>query len=272
MFGTTPNRSRAARKLVFVPFAAIALMAASIASAGQTSKPVANALGSKLQQVIDSAVASPRAVFPGTELFVSQPELGTWRGAAGEANVHPSTRMYPNDRFRAGSITKPFVATVLLQLVEEGKLSLDDPLTAVLPRDITDRVAAADRITVRMLLNHTSGVPEYVDLPFDRMVIADPRRVWTVEQFLDRSAKHPRQFRPGTEYAYSNTDYNLLGLVIEHVTGDSWRAEVRKRVIDRIGLQHTSLPRPGRSRTSPTSTRRWRAQPAATRSSRPPGT
>jgi D-alanyl-D-alanine carboxypeptidase len=258
MSGTTPNRTRnlAARtgrwgadhwkSMLFFPLAAIALIAAPIAPAGRTDKPVSNALASKLQKVVDTAVASPRAVFPGTELFVSQPELGTWRGAAGEADVHPRTPMNPNDTFRAGSIMKPFVATVVLQLVEEGKLSLDDPLTAVLPREITDRVAAADRITVRMLLNHTSGVPEYVDLPFDRMVIANPRRVWTVEEFLDRSARHPRQFQPGTEYAYSNTDYNLLGLVIEHVTGKPWRTEVRERVIDRIGLQQTSLPQPGR--------------------------
>jgi D-alanyl-D-alanine carboxypeptidase len=140
--------------------------------------------------------------------------------------------MHPNDTLRAGSIMKPFVATVVLQLVEEGKLALDDRLTAGLPGAVTARVAAADRITVRMLLNHTSGVPEYVDQPFDRMVIANPRRVWAVEEFLVRSARHARKFPSGSRYAYSNTDYNLLGLVIEHVTGKPWRVEVRERVIE----------------------------------------
>jgi D-alanyl-D-alanine carboxypeptidase len=131
--------------------------------------------------------------------------------------------MRPNDTFRAGSIMKPFVATAVLQLVEEGKFSLDDRLPAVLPPDVVARVPDADLITVRMLLEHTSGVPEYDDRPFDLMVIANPRRVWKVEEFLDRSAAQPRRFAPGNRYAYSNTDYNLLGLVIEHATGKPWR-------------------------------------------------
>ncbi len=232
-------------ELVLLPLAAMVLMSAPAASAGRTNKPVSNTLGSKLQRILDDAVGSPKAVFPGTGLFVSQPELGTWRGAAGEANVHPRTPMHPNDTFRAGSIMKPFVATVVLQLAEEGKLALDDPLTAVLPHDAVARVADADRITVRMLLNHTSGVPEYDDAQFDHMVLVNPRRVWKVDELLDRAAGQPRRFQPGKAYAYSNTDYNLLGLVIEQATGQPWRTAVRERVIDRIGLTHTSLPQPG---------------------------
>ena len=108
------------------------------------------------------------------------------------------------------------------------------------------RVADADRITVRMLLNHTSGIPEYVDEKFYRKVIADPERIWKVEEFLDLAAAQPRPFAPGERYAYSNTDYNLLGLVIERATGKPWRTVVRERVLDRLGLKHTSLPAPGR--------------------------
>jgi D-alanyl-D-alanine carboxypeptidase len=139
---------------------------------------------------------------------VSQPALGTWAGAAGEANIDPATPMQPGDKFRAGSIMKPFVATAILQLVEEGKLALDDPLPKVLPADIVARVSGADRITLRMLLNHTSGIPEYSDERFNRRVMADPQRVWQVGEFLDLSAAQPRQFEPGQGYAYSNTDYN----------------------------------------------------------------
>jgi D-alanyl-D-alanine carboxypeptidase len=225
--------------------AATIAMAAIAACGGEEKRQVSDELGSQLQQILDSAVESPKAGFPGTALRVSQPELGTWTGAAGMANIDSSTPMGPSDAFRAGSIMKPFIATVVLQLVEEGKLALDDRLPAVFPQEVLARVADGDRITVRMLLNHTSGIPEYSDRELDFIALAEPHRIWKVEEFLDRAAARPRPFQPGKGYAYSNTDYNLLGLVIEHATGESWRAAVRERIIDRLGLNHTSLPEPG---------------------------
>jgi D-alanyl-D-alanine carboxypeptidase len=140
---------------------------------------------------------------------------------------------------------KPFIAAATLQLVEEGRLRLDDPLTAVLSARVLARFPDADRITVRMLLNHTSGIGEYVDERFDREVAADPRRQWSVDELLERATALPRVFPPGQGFAYSNTDYNLLGLILEHVTGKPWRAVVRTRVIERLHLRHTSLPEPG---------------------------
>ena len=241
--------SRRGRTLAVFPLAAMIALAAPAAWGSIGEKPVAKALASKLQGILDSAVANPKSGFPGTALYVSQPTLGAWSGAAGDANVRPKKPMRPNDTFRAGSIMKPFIATVVLQLAEEGKLSLDDPLPAVLPEDVVARVAKGDRITVRMLLNHTSGVPEYDDAQFDRMVIANPKRIWKVEELLDRAAARPRQpFEPGKGYGYTNTDYNLLGLVIEQATGRSWRAAVRERIVDRLGLRRTTLPEPGHLR------------------------
>jgi D-alanyl-D-alanine carboxypeptidase len=115
----------------------------------------------------------------------------------------------------------------------------------VLPQPVIARFRDADRITVRMLLNHTSGIGEYTGARFDREVFANPRRRWTTAEFLDRAAAHPGSGAPGERFAYSNTDYNLLGLVLEHATGRSWRAVVRERVIQRLHLAHTSLPEPG---------------------------
>ena len=237
--------STSGRKRVVPVLATTIAIAALAACGGQEKKQVSDELGTQLQQILDSAVESPKTVFPGTALYVSHPKLGTWAGAAGEGNINPATPMRAEDTFRAGSIVKPFVAATILQLVEEGKFTLDDRLPALLPQDVVARIADADRITVRMLLNHTSGIPEYSDEQFDRMVIADLHRVWHVEEFLDLAAAHPRQFEPGERYAYSNTDYNLLGLIIEEATGESWRAVVRERVIDRLDLKHTSLPEPG---------------------------
>jgi D-alanyl-D-alanine carboxypeptidase len=237
--------STSGRSLVFLALAAMIAPMILAACGGQERKQVPDELGTKLQRILDSAVASRDTVIPGTALYVSQPELGTWTGAAGKANLDLSTSMRANDTFSPGSIMKPLVATVVLQLAEEGKFGLDDRLPDVLPRDVVSRVADADRITVRMLLDHTSGVPEYDDPPFDRMIMADPHRIWKVGEFLDRAKTRPRPFEPGRGYAYSNTDYNLLGLVIEHATGQSWREAVRERVIDRLGLEHTSVPEPG---------------------------
>ena len=96
-----------------------------------------------------------------------------------------------------------------------------------------------------MLLNHTSGLGRYDDDVFYDEVIANPRRRWSVAELLDRAAAQPRFAAPGVRHAYSNTNYNLLGLVLEHATGKPWRTVVRERVIDRLGLRHTSLPEPG---------------------------
>jgi D-alanyl-D-alanine carboxypeptidase len=233
------------RKPALLVLTAMIASAALVACGGDESKQVSSELDTKLQQIVDQAAASPEKVFPGTALYVSQPELGTWAGAAGEGNIDPATPMRAEDTFRAGSIVKTFVSAAILELAEEGKLALDDTLPAVLPEGVVARVADADRITVRMLLNHTSGIPEYEDEEFDRMVGADPHRVWKVEELLERSAAQPRQFEPGERYAYSNTNYNLAGLVIEEATGESWQAVVRERVIDRLGLENTSLPEPG---------------------------
>jgi D-alanyl-D-alanine carboxypeptidase len=225
--------------------AAMIAVAALAACGGEEETQVSDQLAGQLQEIVDSAVESPKTVFPGTALYVSQPELGTWNGAAGEGNLDPAKAMRARDTFRAGSIMKPFIATVVLQLVEEGKLALDDPLPDILPESVLARFADADRITVRMLLNHTSGIPEYSDEQHERTVAADPHRVWQVEEYLKMAAAQPRPFEPGEGYAYSNTDYNLLGLVIEEVTGESWREATRERIIDRLELESTSLPEPG---------------------------
>jgi D-alanyl-D-alanine carboxypeptidase len=179
-------------------------------------------------------------------MYVRRPGGETWSGAAGNAIITPKRRMRASDRFPAGSIAKTFVAATTLQLSEEGRFGLDDPLTKVLPASVTARFADADRITVRMLLNHSSGLAEYIDDGFHAEVAADPRRRWTVTELLDRAAALSRTSAPGERFAYNNTDYNLLGEIIEQATGKSWRAAVRERVIKPLRLKYTSLPAPGR--------------------------
>ncbi|MEJ2289411.1 MAG: serine hydrolase [Deinococcales bacterium] len=198
-----------------------------------------------LQAALEDVVASPDTVFQGAVLAVKIGDQPLWAGAAGVADLDTRALLTPDARFRVGSIAKPFLATVVLQLAEEGALSLDDPMTALLPTSVTDRFDAADRTTVRMLLNHTSGIPEWIDDQVTATIAANPTKIWDATEFLDLAAAKPQAFDPGTDWAYSNTDYNLLGLIIEHATGNPWRDEVTTRILVPLNLTDTSLPRPG---------------------------
>jgi D-alanyl-D-alanine carboxypeptidase len=150
-----------------------------------------------------------------------------WRGAA---RPGPSA-----GRFRAGSITKSLVATVVLQLVGEGRAALDDP--------------GEDRVTLRQLLQHTSGIADYGES--DRFrdlygttedVVALRHRTWSPPELLAFVAGQPRLFEPGSSWAYSSTNYLLLGLLIERITGHPYAAEVERRILRPLGLRDTELP------------------------------
>jgi D-alanyl-D-alanine carboxypeptidase len=153
--------------------------------------------------------------------------------------------MQPDDQFRAASILKPFVAVVVLQLIEEGRFALDDSMSAVLPQSVATRFVESDRFTVRMLLNHTSGIPDWLTEAMMGEIVADPRRIWTVDEYLDVATEQEPYFSPGESWRYSNTNYNLLGLVIEQATGNSWRDEIRERIFNPLNLEQTQLPEPG---------------------------
>jgi D-alanyl-D-alanine carboxypeptidase len=199
----------------------------------------------ELQAALEAACQSSDNSFPGALLHVRSPESSPWSGAVGLGEIETATAMAPDDRFRAGSVMKPFVAVVTLQLVEEGRFSLDSPMTAVLPASATSRFPASDQITVRMLLNHTSGIPEWLTEEVAAEIAINPTRVRTVDEYLRLAAAQEPYFPPGEGFTYSNTDYNLLGLAIEQATGRSWREEVRVRVVEGLHLDDTLLPEPG---------------------------
>jgi D-alanyl-D-alanine carboxypeptidase len=203
------------------------------------------ALARRLQRVLRHALRDPRTHSPGAILHVESPGLGSWTGVAGLARLAPAAPMRPADRFRAGSIVKPLVAVVVLQLAEHGRLSLDARLPEVLPASVVRRFANAPAISVRMLLEHRSGIADWLTPAVSDEIAHHPAKVWKVSEFLDLAAAQPPLFAPGTSYHYSNTEYNLLGLIIERATGRSWRHEVSRRVIGPLGLTRTTLPAPG---------------------------
>lgn len=169
-------------------------------------------------------------------------ERGVWRGSSGVA-VRGSSRPVPvESRFRAGSITKTFLATVVLQLVDEGSLQLDDPVEKWLP----GLVPNGQNITVKQLLNHTSGLYDFL-----RTLTRPPEpgfldyrwRTWTAEEQIRRALAHPPVFKiPGSQYSYSNTNYALLGEIVEKVTGESYGDQIERRVIRPLRLHGTEMP------------------------------
>jgi D-alanyl-D-alanine carboxypeptidase len=147
--------------------------------------------------------------------------------------------MRASDRFRIGSITKTFVATVVLQLVGEGKLSLADTVERWVPGLVPNGGA----ITVRQLLNHTSGLFSYdEDREFLAAADRDPLRKWSPRELVAIATAHEPHFAPGAGWSYSGTGYIVLGLIVERVSGNSLANELRRRVFAPLRLQATSLP------------------------------
>ncbi|MEV6875874.1 serine hydrolase domain-containing protein [Amycolatopsis sp. NPDC051128] len=148
-----------------------------------------------------------------------------------------------NGSFRAGSVTKTFVATVILQLVGEGRVKLDAPVERYLPGLLPDR-----RITVRQLLQHTSGLYNYTA----DLALIDPEtlrhRGAEPAELVAMALKHPALFPPGTHWSYSNTNYIVAGMIVEKVTGHDLSGEIARRITRPLGLRDTYLPRRGDER------------------------
>jgi D-alanyl-D-alanine carboxypeptidase len=183
-------------------------------------------LRAEIQQLVDVDG------IPGVTALVSHNGV-TERTAAGLADIPNDQPMRPADQFRVGSVTKSFVATVVLQLVAEHRLALDQPIDGLLPEPIPN----AGHITVRELLDHTSGLFNYNETPG-----LNPGAEYTPAQLIALSVQHPPYFAPGTGFHYSNTDYIVLGEIVGQVTGGSIQDEVRTRLIDRLGLRGTTFP------------------------------
>ncbi|MET8680852.1 serine hydrolase domain-containing protein [Streptomyces sp. NPDC004647] len=179
---------------------------------------------------------------------LSRDRRGTWFGSAGVADLRNDRRMGAGDRFRAGSVTKIFVATVVLQLVAEGRLGLTDTVDDHLPGLVRGNGNDGRRITVRQLLSHTSGLFNYTEDPELKRVVfgrgfAEHRLdAYSPERLVRVALRHAPRFRAGSGYHYSNTDYILLGLVVEEVTGRRYAEEVQRRIVRPLALTGTSFP------------------------------
>jgi D-alanyl-D-alanine carboxypeptidase len=174
-----------------------------------------------------------RASLPGVSVAIVWDDGRTWVGTAGQADVASHRPVTPDSGFALASISKTFTAAVVLQLVEEGRLDLDAPVAPLLPAYGLDK-----RVTLRMLLDHTSGLADFFFNPrIDALLQGAPDATWTAQRSWSMVPKPVA--RPGKRWSYSNTNYLLLGEVVEAVTGTSLATEIRTRLLDPLGLDQT---------------------------------
>ncbi|WP_394830227.1 beta-lactamase family protein [Pendulispora rubella] len=169
---------------------------------------------------------------------------GAIRARAGVATLGKEDPVPWDAQFRVASVTKTFVATVVLQLVGEGKLSLEDTVERWLPGVVAGQAYDGNAITVRQLLQHTSGIYDYVrDDDLQKYLAEDFARALydqtSPEALVAIAMKHPPNFEPGQGWGYSNTNYLLAGMIIKVTTGHDWSNEVLQRIVEPLELKHT---------------------------------
>lgn len=183
-----------------------------------------------------------RVVAGGTPGVVveTRDERGRRTVVAGVGDLRTERAPRPSGQFRVGSVTKSFTAAVVLSLVDEGEIDLDAPIDRYLP----GMLPYPEPITVRWLLQHRSGLADYgTGLWASPELVAGSRFAdYEPAELVQIATQEPLQFVPGEEFGYSNTDYVLLGLLVERVTGQSYADELERRVLDPAGLRHTYAP------------------------------
>ncbi|HYC89189.1 MAG TPA: serine hydrolase [Thermoanaerobaculia bacterium] len=169
---------------------------------------------------------------PGAAVLVTKGGTPLLRKGYGMADLEQGTKMTPEAVFRIGSITKQFTAAAVLQLVESGKVALDDPLAKYFPAVPT----GGKTVTIEHLLTHTSGIPSYTDKAELRKRLTEEL---TPQQIIDTVRDEPMRFDPGTKWSYNNSGYTLLGMIVEQVSGMPYAEYLEKNVFPRAGLTHT---------------------------------
>ncbi|MBW4718596.1 beta-lactamase family protein [Saccharothrix sp. SC076] len=217
----------------------VALVAVTLL--GSTGVVAQADIGTRLQQDADRLLGYGA---PGVLVRLDTPDRA-YRVRGGVGDRVAGTPVPWGARFRIGSLTKTFVATAVLQLVGEGRLSLDDAVANLLPGVVTGGHDGG-RVTLRQLLQHTSGIADYTrrldDLETREGFQRHRFRHLVPRDLVGLAMTLPPDFAPGTDWGYSNTNYVLAGMILEEVTGRRWREEVHARVLAPLGLRNTSTP------------------------------
>lgn len=176
---------------------------------------------------------------PGLAITVYTPDTGSWSHTEGFANVEKEIPLNTRHVHYLQSVSKTYMAVAILKLFEAGRLDLDAPFTTYLDDAVLNSIPGSDKITVRMLLNHTSGLPEYNTHPeIVSRIMQDPLRVFGVSDLLACLRDSSLESEPGTQYRYRNTNYTVLSLIGDAITGDHV-AYINKEILEKLGLRET---------------------------------
>ncbi|GAA1918860.1 serine hydrolase domain-containing protein [Microbacterium aoyamense] len=234
-----PRPHRRATALVGAAVLALAMSACAASDPSASPTPAAPSgipeqTSAELQAVLDDLYTE--GVFPGAIARVITPE-GEWVGTVGASAEGGTTAPAPGDRTRVGSITKTMTATILLQLVDEGLVTLDDPISKYVA-DSPNGTA-----TLRQLADMTSGIPSYsLDDGWQAKLFGDPYSIFTPQELIDDAKALPLVGAPGEKWQYSNTNYVLLGMVIESVLDQPIADVFQERIFDPVGMADTVYP------------------------------
>ena len=243
---TSPSSSRSSRRRLLVwrvlavpVVAAIALGAAGGAASAAPSKGEAESLKSRAQGLVEAG-------YPAVLAAVTDSKGESAGVAVGKGNLETGQAPPMDGEVRIGSNTKTFVAVVVMQMVQEGKVGLDEPIETYLPGLIKGEGIDGSRITVRQLLQHTSGLPEYTDTtPGSGDIFQVKDHYIPPRDLLDTALGKPAQFEPGAQWKYTNTNYLVLGMLVERVSQRPVGEQIDERIVKKLGLSHTYFPAPG---------------------------
>jgi len=200
---------------------------------------VPSASSQTLRQVMDTIVSDiiKEKNIPGAIVGVWSPSAGVWIKTFGEADVGRGESIHYSKKVRVGSVSQTFLASLLLSLVDDKKISLEDPVKKYLPF-----VPNGEHITIRQLVNNTSGIFNYTEDPdFLPQVYKNPLREYKPIELVNIAFKHKPYFEPGQGWHPSDTNFILLGMIMEQVTLEKIEDLIRLRIINRIGLRNTSF-------------------------------
>lgn len=180
---------------------------------------------------------------PGAVVYVDVPGKGTWETALGTSDLSTNAPMRTSFYTRVGSVTKTFTAETILRLVDAGKLSLDDPVSKYQPEILDVKGGGAEHITIRELLNMSSGFFDFQEDPaFITLGTNRPDTAFDPDYVISVAMKHPLYFKPGTDFHYSNTNTVLLGLIIQQVAGEAVTDAYYQQLFGPLGMSQSSFP------------------------------
>lgn len=198
-----------------------------------------NPNNNKYQSLINDMTSSGVV---GVTMSVYHTQTGIWIGASGKADLHNTVDMQPCNISRVGSTVKMFTATTVLKLAEEGKLNLDDKISTYLQGDVINKIENADEATVRQLLQHSSGIYNYIqNLKFQTASLNDFIREWKPNDLLNYAYNQKAYFQPDEDVRYSNTGYIMLGMLIEKIEGKPFYEVFEEKLFIPLGLTMTKF-------------------------------